>query len=559
MKMLITMAPFVFEDDPSGSSRIVPPLPLSFDRVSEGLRSPSTTPLLQLPIEILGLITKHACPTSLTSLALVSRDCRQLARSRQFSHVVLDYSDASLGLIARLQAEGQERAENGGFTLLPSLGACIRRISIVINSECMIKRHQIRINKTFFRLNQRTQVARLRSGYHSYVDKYMPTIESLFADSSLLPHLSHLDWCANAPIPTSFYNGFARSTLQHLRIVHAEMDEGLAVELPRELARQTWPLRSLELGLKAPTSKCGAPPAAADFSSSILRLCAPALETLKLSICDGDCIGSFVTDGLGPAPRFPCLRNLQLRGGDLLDASILDALLQDNIRSLDVDTEGTRLRSEYFRTRGPIPSLETFIWSSTDLNDTQSLDFLRANPQLSKLSLEYPAPNGLLTQQVLPLLATCFCGLKSLNLVWLEGDISDQAVQVLRSVRSLEQIRLGSEQDWHVDHGAVRHHLRCLPALEKLEFDQDCYRDAELWTVQEDTGITFEVVRFERRQHVLREAKLYADVMPGLVWMRIGEMPVRVAMLGSEKEVVFGMAREMESCPRFREGFFSET
>jgi hypothetical protein len=72
---------------------VVPPLPLWVDRVMENRPLKSTAPLLRLPYEVLGNILSNVDPDSLGDLALVNRDCRQLARSRQFSSICFDYSD----------------------------------------------------------------------------------------------------------------------------------------------------------------------------------------------------------------------------------------------------------------------------------------------------------------------------------------------------------------------------------------------------------------------------------------------------------------------------------
>src|SRR5437016_121963 len=83
----------------------VPPPPLAFDRVMEGRAPTSDSALFKLPVEILGHILEFVDPSSLSSLALVNRDCRQLARSRQFAAVHLDYSPSSVALIHFLVSE----------------------------------------------------------------------------------------------------------------------------------------------------------------------------------------------------------------------------------------------------------------------------------------------------------------------------------------------------------------------------------------------------------------------------------------------------------------------
>lgn len=69
-----------------------------------------------------------------------------MARSRQFAHVVLNYSNSSLALIALLLAEGQERAENDVSNLLRAFGPCIQQIRIATEDEWLQKHHQLELN-----------------------------------------------------------------------------------------------------------------------------------------------------------------------------------------------------------------------------------------------------------------------------------------------------------------------------------------------------------------------------------------------------------------------------
>lgn len=82
-------------------------LPLSVDHVSNGNSPQSSSPLLDLPFELLGAVLEHIPSRSLGSLALVNHACQQWARSRQFASVRLDYSNASLDLLEKLLQEGR--------------------------------------------------------------------------------------------------------------------------------------------------------------------------------------------------------------------------------------------------------------------------------------------------------------------------------------------------------------------------------------------------------------------------------------------------------------------
>lgn len=97
----------------------------------------------------------------MASLALVNRDCRQLARSRQFASIQLDYSDSSFALITALTAAGKERSENKGFSVSPSLGACTRRITVATHPGWVSHQHRITLDEDFAALEEAVQEARL--------------------------------------------------------------------------------------------------------------------------------------------------------------------------------------------------------------------------------------------------------------------------------------------------------------------------------------------------------------------------------------------------------------
>lgn len=112
---------------------VVPPLPLSVDRVMENRPLKFTATLLWLPYEVLGNILSNVDPDSLGDLALVNSDCRQLARSRQFSSIYFDYSDSTVALIALLLQDKMSRNRSGNT--VGAIGPCIRRLTIATNPE----------------------------------------------------------------------------------------------------------------------------------------------------------------------------------------------------------------------------------------------------------------------------------------------------------------------------------------------------------------------------------------------------------------------------------------
>lgn len=113
-------------------SGLVPSFPLSCSQVIEGGNSSLCAPILELPDEIVAIILENIDQESLSSLALVDRGFRQLARSRQFSSVLFDYSPAKWDLLNHLAKEGEKRVAHESVTSLsiPSIGICIRRFRV---------------------------------------------------------------------------------------------------------------------------------------------------------------------------------------------------------------------------------------------------------------------------------------------------------------------------------------------------------------------------------------------------------------------------------------------
>lgn len=92
----------------------------------------SRFPLFKLSEEAVRQILSHLTGPDLAALALVDKDCRQLARTRQFRSVWINFSSASMALLTTLLAEARERVrDQRGFSRSRwRLGTCIRRITI---------------------------------------------------------------------------------------------------------------------------------------------------------------------------------------------------------------------------------------------------------------------------------------------------------------------------------------------------------------------------------------------------------------------------------------------
>ena len=211
-----------------------------------------------------------------------------------------------------------------------------------------------------------------------------------------------------AVLPQLFFVAIIASSIQHLRLYRVRVDQEFEVQFPDYLKLDSWPLRSLYLELSPAVSKGIS---LRPLTMSILRLCAPTLETFKWNgspLAWGDTY-SFVSSKF--IMNFPCLRRLTLNMVHLSDSSVLNTLLGPvtKVRELKTNIDSGTAVKDFFAHRGNIRTLETLFCLLLG-----SLNFLRANPQLSKLMIERPiSPDSPVTQ----LLSESFHGLSSLSLV----------------------------------------------------------------------------------------------------------------------------------------------
>ena len=558
---------------------VVPPLPLSLDRVMEGGLISLHCRLLDLPIEVLAIILQYiaADRETLASLALVNSICRQWARSSQFASLHLDYSDRSLAMISLLSEEIQERLSNNGLTRKPSLGACIRRVLVSTHPGWINHRHHLALNEEFSQKSREDREALEEEAAKLYYDRYVPAIGSIV--ESGLPHLELLDWEDRIVVPRSFFNSFAASSIQHLKLFRVGVDEEFEV-IPRA-GSTNWPLRSLDIEISwSLNNKAGK---LSPLLASILQLCAPTLETLHLtdSRYRSDEAISFGSDQ--PIPQFPRLRTLAVGFFTTLDKSMLQALLQAPLSTLIIETERNENTSEFFEQLGYLHSLETFVWDLYRQSQTHSLRFLQDNPQLTKFRMPLAAPPQFLNTGVIPLLSRSFYQIKSLSLCWDDVSIPESAIEEIAKLKSLEQLhltagcQLGWRHDWPIDHDVMRRHLSHLPCLKKLAFSRDSYSSEnallgiELYyedrfpqhtDFDEDEGYFLDREELEviwervHRVRMLTEGMIYAEVIPTLEWLYFGQIPMSIEQEPNFERYVEPLYHERDDCWTFLRNMF---
>lgn len=526
----------------------VPPLPLGFDRVMEGRAISSDAQLLQLPVEILGVLLQYLTSESLSALALVNRDCCQLARSRQFANVRLDYGDSSMALVMKLMEEALERHRNNDYTLSPSIGACIRRITVATDPQMVTQRHGVSLGESSLDLEIRRKIMAVADKFYSSI--YLAPLISILSDRNAAPHLELVDWEDRIVLPQTFFRSLVTCHAKHVKLYRVAVEEQFELSLAESLKTRGWPLRTLHLEILPDiwnVDKITVYP----LCYSILRLCAPTLESLTWDLVDDNDVP--LPENLGQAPQFTRLRKLQLGQLRRVDFPMLEALVCDGLRELGVDINTSPVYTAFFQQRGLIRSLEKLHWTNPGETRLESweVQFLRANRQLQHLSFSFAIPIEELEFQLLPLLAASFTHLKSLSVQWQSTSISKRALGAISNIKSLEQISLsageqfGWKHDWLINHQDMREYLSRLPLLRKLAFSRDTYdkhipgaQVGKYYMVPHMSDSEYrEMYEFDTRwkawehfhlQHILREADAYLGVMPQLEWVYFGQIPMMV-------------------------------
>lgn len=539
---------------------VVPPNALSFDRVMEGKHIVSGSRLFGLPVEILGQVVQYLSHTDLQRLALVNSDCRQLARSQQFKSVLLNYSPNSSSLLWKLFDEAIQREHD--TTRNAYLGSCIRRLTIATHPAWVERRHDFNLEAQGPDVRERVAEAT-----KAFYGGYLGLIERALSRKAL-PYLELLDWGDRVVIPRSLFVAMACSNIQHLRLSHVCVDEEFEILIPHGQPRDFWPLRSLHLEIIPVVAGPKGGKSLRLLNTSILRLCAPTLEVLRW---EGNLLGSKDLHSFaasGDPVRFPRLRRLTINGVELLDSSILDALIGPNtsVRELDINIASSDTEKTFFANRGNIRTLQTLCCQTIE-----ALGFLHTNTQLSKLTIWRPLSAD---TPIIPILSKSFKNLSSLSLVWEGVSIPDDALEQISTLSSLSQLSLsagaqfGWRHNWFFDHGILRKHLSKLRNLRNLVISRDAYADDFDGSFDENYyGGDFVVPRSEeehaawesamgsrldsafemdlndrqevgrRREraffniHSLRmakEASEYARLMPSLSWIYLGKVPFAI-------------------------------
>lgn len=417
----------------------------------------------------------------------------------------------------------------------------------------------------------------------AYFDVYIPSIQDILADPHTLPHLELLDWEDMIVLPPSFFESLTLSNIQHLKFFRVVIDKEFAIGSGKGSMPRQSPLRTLHLEIQA---GLGEEEISVDLTcTSILRLCSSTLESLTWLCLDREKAHSFVNDQDHPVPQLESLRALKLDWAFCLDSTTWHALVKDRLQLLKVDTEADQTSKDFFKNRGTIPSLNTFVWRSRNMSCDHGLDFLQANPQLQHFSLQYGASPLFIEKLLLPLLDRSFQYLTSLSLLWDDTTISVSALEIVSRLKGLQQLHLsageqcGWKHDWLIDHNAMLYHVSQLPCLRRLAFSRDSYNVKPFGQSGHDAKYYdsyYEIRRIPRKfwefseekreaiweqMHkgmVLGQAHKYMRVLPDLEWLYFGQLPMRVTYSErNKKKIVETLSSERDGCSTFLQGMFN--
>ena len=199
-------------------------------------------------------------------------------------------------------------------------------------------------------------------------------------------------------------------------------------------------------------------------------------------------------------------------------------------------------------------SLETFVRSSSHVPDDHNLEFLRANPQLTKLSIPSIQSKALLDTRLLSLLSKSFKTLKPLSINHRKGvSISNEALELISTLETLEPLLVSAGEqisrhcNWLIDHNVMRSYLSKLPRLRKLAFTRDSYDNSipssaiedyyqDQFVVSDNGFVDWEMPDEEHkrlweewhRRRMQHQAIKYFKVVPALESIYLGQISFHV-------------------------------
>ena len=493
--------------------------PLSFDHASGGRPVTSQTLLFRLPIELVEEVAACLNTADLRSLALVDRDCRQLARARLFTSVTLEYSDEKWTLLDQLSHhETPSHRDNGGATESPSIGACIRRVRVVPLPPGESSIHNRLSPAETYDDMRKEEGCAAHNAACKYCGTYLPKIAKALRFS--LPNLDEFVWPDGVAIPQYMLTAIASSPIRRLGLRVTQLPLDYEYQLP-QLEQQRWALQSLDLDVGSHPHSELRGRVMDKFCLTILKAAAPTLEKISFR----GYLGAEMSFG-NSAIRFPMLRTLSFDTGLIPDDTVLDAFFPTDAEnhvpcSVSINISLLHMR-ESFAPRGRIRGLQSLLLFTTthDPQDSKATDvaLLSANLQLKSLTLLAPKPKKL-TTTLLPLLASEFKFLTTLVVyITFPGvHLPPEFFAATGRLTSLTSLWIVASEgyDWTADAPRT---IAALSPLRNL---------ARLGLCEQFTSIEVPLVQESEDQYAERMrniVELYVRAFRGLRWIYFGEL-----------------------------------
>lgn len=511
--------------------------PLSFHHANESHLPSSLFPVFKLSEVHIDQVLSYLSTSDFASLALVDKDCRQLARTRQFRSVWLNYSNASTCLLGELTSEATARLENRNGKQKWTLGACIRRITISADFESRTPTY-----------NRRRPVNR-KAAHARAVECHKIHMKTLqFVLPCAVPNLSFLHWMDHIPLSSSLANTFTNSPITRLALHTVYLDEDFEIS-----GCEQWQLRTLTLRLNVlPFQEKMV--STVRFTRSILKLAASTLEVLvwdgsqdsqddTINFETNERVVRGVKHSFGSEPiSFPRLEKLEITRVLMADGSILSSLFpakdeEIKLTNIFLDSQDRQL-APFFARRGHIPTLKHLTW--TDFPMYQDIDqcvsFISANPQLKTFQYQETSPN-LPDEHLIPLFASKFRNLTSLALVWREKQIKPESLELIGRIITLQHLWLSAgaqwapQLDWPVDHSCLRRTLEPLKRLEWFVLTRECYPH---WYGHPEGLPSRQSQEWEdkHREIMVREGTAFAQSHPKLKFVYFGQIAMGIERRG---------------------------
>ncbi|KAI1178468.1 hypothetical protein F4777DRAFT_537754 [Nemania sp. FL0916] len=540
---------------PVGACEMASPItlpPLLLDRVLEGrqIASPSSI-LFTIPPEILHLIIGHVAShkSDLASLALVNSTCRQLARSYQFSNLHLDYGSAALEILAMLQKEAVQRYRSSDrMTVSPALGVCVRRLRVDANKfeprlMSLLPPDFEQEGEEIKRL-RRIEATMSESLNHLYwptallIIPTIPNLQSLQLSRCTLKD-DLLDILIQLPIKNLELSG----DFPRMPNLQARRDLRPLGTLETLCIETNWSLDDFTFNKLVDNDSIRLDPSA--FYKTLLASCCSNLRRLEISHRRYDFLGK--VDWVQEPPlsfymKFPKLKTLNIGRMTVLDPRTLTCLVPEGLTSLNIPYNDT---SQFLPDIGQICTLDTVLLHCTKATGSTPTRFIETSTQIRLLALFW-AKDAFVRRVVQS--AHRHGNLNSLSVRWAENDISEESLEKLSLLSSIEILHLsaghpgGWTHNWFVDHNKVKRYLGRLPQLRRLIITRDNYlHDSEIGNIVDPERI-YELCKpgsalwAEHETRMLEHALTYVHTLPMLEFLLIGQVIFTVKEIDGHRE-----------------------